>query len=66
MKGGSEMFDILKFKIGNGFATHIRYAHTKRDTEDKWAGDESLLVLCCLTIEGVDMQGIVVHRKHAE
>src|SRR6266568_4479478 len=66
MEGGSEVFDILKFEIGNGFSTHIRYAHTERNTEDERTYYEALLMLCCLTIEGVDMQGIVVHSKHAE
>src|SRR6266487_5409050 len=66
MKGGSEMFDTLKFKIGNGFSTHIRYAHTERNTEDERTYYKTLLVLCRLTIVGIDMQGIVVHCEHTE
>src|SRR5437588_1710063 len=66
MKGGSEMFDVLKFEIGNSFATHIRHAHTKRNTEDERTHYKALFVLCRLTIEGIDMQGLVVHGKHAE
>src|SRR6266487_316483 len=66
MKGGSEVFDILKFEIGNGFSTHIRYAHTERNTEDERTYYETLLVLGCLTIEGIDMQGIMVHSEHTE
>ena len=55
MEGRSEVFDILKFKIGNGFSTHIRYTHTERNTEDERTYYKTLLMLCRLTKESVDM-----------
>src|SRR5579859_1246868 len=66
VKGGAEMAHILKFEVGNRFAAHVWNRHAQYDTENQGANYEALPMLRSLAIEGIDVQGILVHGEHTE
>src|SRR5690348_15085785 len=66
VEGGAEVAHVLKFEVGDGLAAHVWDRHAKHDAENEGADYEALPVLRPLAVEGVDVQGVVVHGEHTE
>ena len=66
MKCGTNMLDMLKLKVCNGFAAHVFNGHAKHDTKYERASHNALLKLRLFRIVGVDMERMMIHRQHAK